>query len=56
MADTTTTEEEKPEVSHGEHHEELPFWRKYIFSTDHKMIGIQYTITGGCFLFFGPKF
>ena len=53
MADTTTTEEKKPEVSHGEHHEELPFWRKYIFSTDHKMIGIQYTITGGFFLFFG---
>lgn len=53
MADTTTTEEEKPEVNHGEHHEELPFWRKYIFSTDHKMIGIQYTITGGFFLFFG---
>ena len=53
MADTTTTEETKPEVSHGEHHEELPFWRKYIFATDHKMIGIQYAITGGFFLFFG---
>lgn len=53
MADMTTTEEEKPEVSHGEHHEELSFWRKYIFSTDHKMIGIQYTITSGFFLFFG---
>jgi len=53
MADTTTTEEEKPEVSHGEHHEELSFWRKYIFSTDHKMIGIQYAITSGFFLFFG---
>ncbi len=35
------------------HHEELPFWRKYIFSTDHKMIGIQYSITGLAFLFFG---
>ena len=35
------------------HHEELPFWRKYIFSTDHKMIGIQYCVTGLCFLFFG---
>ena len=36
---------------HAEH--ELPFWRKYIFSTDHKWIGIQYTVTALCFLFFG---
>jgi cytochrome c oxidase subunit 1 len=35
------------------HHEELPFWRKYIFSTDHKTIGIQYSVTGLAFLFFG---
>ena len=53
MADITTTEETEPEVSHGEHHEELSFWRKYIFATDHKMIGVQYAITGGFFLFFG---
>ena len=39
-------------VAH-EHHEELGFWRKYVFSTDHKVIGIQYTITGLLFLFFG---
>ena len=31
----------------------LGFWRKYIFSTDHKVIGIQYGITGLIFLFFG---
>ena len=39
----------------GEHHdhEELPFWRKYIFSTDHKWIGIQYGVTALAFLFFG---
>src|ERR671924_2226491 len=35
-----------------EHHE-LGFWRKYIFSTDHKVIGIQYAITGLLFLLFG---
>ena len=29
------------------------FWRTYIFSTDHKVIGIQYGITALCFLFFG---
>jgi cytochrome c oxidase subunit 1 len=37
---------------HEEHHE-LGFWQKYVFSTDHKVIGIQYGITGLIFLFFG---
>src|SRR5438132_988467 len=27
------------------HHPQLGFWRKYVFSTDHKIIGIQYLIT-----------
>ena len=40
-------------MSAGEHHEELSFWRKYVFSTDHKVIGIQYGITALVFLFFG---
>ena len=36
----------------GGHHEES--WiRKYVFSTDHKMIGLQYGITALCFLLFG---
>ena len=34
------------------HHEES-FWRKYIFSTDHKVIGIQYGITALLFMFLG---
>ena len=38
------------EVHQGTHeaehaHPQLGFWRKYIFSTDHKVIGIQYMIT-----------
>ncbi|MFM8316045.1 MAG: cbb3-type cytochrome c oxidase subunit I, partial [Deltaproteobacteria bacterium] len=37
--------------SHGGH--DLPFWRKYIFSTDHKVIGLQYGITAVFFLLFG---
>ncbi|MBI3540959.1 MAG: cbb3-type cytochrome c oxidase subunit I, partial [Deltaproteobacteria bacterium] len=37
---------------HSEHHE-LSWIRKYVFSVDHKVIGIQYTITALCFLFFG---
>jgi len=35
------------------HHHEPGFWRKYIFSTDHKVIGIQYGITGLLFLLVG---
>jgi len=38
---------------HDENHHELPFWRKYIFSTDHKVIGIQYGLTSLLFLLFG---
>ena len=39
--------------AHDEHHHELGWWRKYVFSTDHKVIGVQYGITGLLFLFFG---
>ncbi|MDH3284267.1 MAG: cbb3-type cytochrome c oxidase subunit I, partial [Acidobacteriota bacterium] len=42
-----------PEAHHEEHHEELGFIRKWIFSTDHKVIGIQYAVTGLLFLLFG---
>src|SRR6267378_209106 len=38
---------------HEAHHEEIGFWRKYVFSTDHKMIGIQYGLTALSFLLFG---
>src|SRR6266702_405966 len=38
---------------HEAHHEELDFWRKYVFSTDHKIIGIQYGMTALFFLLFG---
>src|SRR6266487_3553421 len=38
---------------HEAHHEESGFWSKYIFSTDHKMIGIQYGMTALSFLLFG---
>ena len=37
---------------HG-HHEPDNFWRKYIFSVDHKVIGIQYLITSFLFLLVG---
>ena len=40
---------------HGHHddHHDPGFIKKYIFSTDHKMIGLQYGITAGLFLLFG---
>jgi len=41
-------EEERHERQH-----ELPFLRKYVFSTDHKVIGLQYGFTALCFLLLG---
>ena len=38
---------------HDDHHREPGFLRKYLFSTDHKMIGIQYGLTAMAFLLFG---
>lgn len=40
------------ETAHAVHHEE-GFWRKYVFSVDHKVIGIQYGLTSLLFLLFG---
>ncbi len=37
----------------GDSHQEESFWRKYIFSIDHKVIGIQYGITALLFMFLG---
>jgi cytochrome c oxidase subunit 1 len=49
-----TLVDEKIAHGHAEaHHEELGFWRKYVFSQDHKVIGIQYGITALLFLLFG---
>ena len=61
MADVTTTEETAPvaaehghdEHGHDEHGHDEGFWRTYVFSVDHKVIGIQYAITGLLFLLFG---
>ena len=36
---------------HGQH--ELSWWRKYVFSIDHKVIGVQYALTALVFLMFG---
>src|ERR1700733_4181736 len=38
---------------HGHEHYNPGYWAKFIFSTDHKIIGIQYGFTALCFLLFG---
>src|SRR6266480_2961769 len=39
---------------HGDaHHAPMSFWRKYIFSTDHKIIGIQFLFVSLFFLLVG---
>ncbi|PYI77729.1 MAG: cytochrome C oxidase subunit I, partial [Verrucomicrobia bacterium] len=47
------THHEPHEHDAAHEHHELGWWRKYIFSTDHKVIGIQYGLCGMVFLFFG---
>ena len=53
-AEATGTQE-TVEVHHDEHeeHHAHSFWRTYVFSTDHKVIGMQYGFCGLAFLFFG---
>ncbi|HEX4707937.1 MAG TPA: hypothetical protein VH229_09435, partial [Candidatus Udaeobacter sp.] len=53
-ASTSVATHHDPHAQGGEHeHHELGWWRKYIFSTDHKVIGIQYGLCGLTFLFAG---
>ncbi|MGH0032732.1 MAG: cytochrome c oxidase subunit I [Myxococcota bacterium] len=35
-----------PAEAHDDHHHEQSFWSKYVFSTDHKVIALQYMFTG----------
>ncbi len=39
--------------AHDTHHAPMSFWRKYIFSTDHKIIGIQFLFVSLFFLLLG---
>jgi len=41
-------------TAHDDHqHDREPFWRRYIFSIDHKVIGVQYALTAMFFLLCG---
>lgn len=53
MQATTTVETHPAHDVHHHEHVDQGFLRTYVFSTDHKVIGIQYGITALCFLFFG---
>ena len=44
MGSTVTTTEQHVEAH--DHHVEMSFWSKYVFSIDHKIIGLQYMFTG----------
>ena len=44
MAESISAEETHAHDDH--HHVEQSFWNKYVFSTDHKMIAMQYMFTG----------
>ena len=45
--------EERHGAEHAHAHHDPGFWRGFIFSTDHKVIGIQYGLTALSFLLFG---
>src|SRR5215207_11379413 len=53
MNEPVTATAPPPHVAHDVHHGALGFWRTYVFSVDHKVIGIQYAVTGLLFLLFG---
>lgn len=53
MSAQTSTATQASAHGHTAHHHEPGFWQKYVFSTDHKMIGIQYGVTALAFLLFG---
>jgi len=50
MSDTVAA---SPAHAAHAHHEELGFWRTYVFSTDHKMIGRQFLFLGMFMLLIG---
>ena len=49
----TTTKQGAHAGSADAHHHDAGFLRTYVFSVDHKVIGVQYAVTGLLFLLFG---
>jgi cytochrome c oxidase subunit 1 len=48
-----TSKAEHGSVHHEDHHHEQGFLQKYVFSTDHKVIGVQYAVTALVFMLIG---
>ena len=46
MSDQTHKEANQRHKASGHAHGAESFWSKYVFSTDHKIIGMQYFFTG----------
>jgi len=53
MQASKTVEAHPQHDAHEHEHHDPGFLRTYVFSTDHKVIGIQYGVTALAFLFFG---
>src|SRR3954447_18246974 len=51
LAEALRVMKEEEGAGHGHHHQS--FISKYVFSQDHKWIGVQYGFTALCFLLFG---
>ena len=51
--ENVTTAEQIAHAEHGHEEHDLSFLQAYVFSQDHKVIGIQYAITAMLFLLFG---
>src|SRR5258705_1543219 len=49
----TSVAHAKPDAHGGGQHAPMSFWQKYIFSTDHKIIGIQFLFVSLFFLLLG---
>jgi cytochrome c oxidase subunit 1 len=55
MAESVPAEGAHAHDAHDDHHEQT-FWQKYVFSTDHKMIAMQYMFTGMAMALIGGFF
>jgi len=56
MSTFAATEHSHTHEDHAVHEVRLGFWRKYVFSTDHKIIGRQFLFTTLFFFIFGGLF
>ena len=56
MSTSTIASPESVGHEHDHDHHDLPWYRKYLFSTDHKVISKQFMLASLVFLFIGGAF